>query len=110
MASTVKNVPCSPITYFTTKLWCNTSKHALINLISIQSATRVNPRPLPFLLLYNDLGDVVKHTVVLKHADDTVVYISGKIVKNISSPLSIDLSSNAKWFKEKEIPMDLKQD
>ena len=49
--------------------------------------------PLPFLLLFNDLVDVVKHAQVLKYADDTVVYISVKNVKDISNLLSIDLSS-----------------
>ena len=52
---------------------------------------------------------MVKHAHVLKYADDTVVYISGKIVKDISSLLSVDLSSIAKWFKENELPMNLKQ-
>ena len=66
--------------------------------------------PLLFLLLFNDLVDVVKHAHVLKYAEDTVVYNSCKNVKDISNLLSVDLSSIAKWFKENELLMNLKQD
>ena len=65
--------------------------------------------PLLFLLLFNDLVDVVKHAQVLKYADDTVVYISGQNVKDISNLLSIDLSSISKWFEENELLMNPKQ-
>ena len=64
--------------------------------------------PLLFLLLYSDLVDVVKHTQVLKYADDIVVYISGNNVK-ISNLLSIDLPSIATWFKENELLVNVKQ-
>ena len=65
--------------------------------------------PLLFLLLSTDLVDVVKHSQVLNYADDTVVYISGKNLKDISNLLSIDLSSISKWFKGSELLVNLKQ-
>ena len=52
---------------------------------------------------------MAKHAQVLKYADDTVVYISGKNVKDISNLPSIDLSSVATSFKENDLLMNLKQ-
>ena len=48
--------------------------------------------PLLFLLLFNDLLYVLKHAQVLKNANDIVVYISGRNMKDTSSFYSIDLS------------------
>ena len=52
---------------------------------------------------------MVKHAHVLKYADDSVLYIGGKNLKDISNLLSIDLSSISRWFKVNELLMNLKQ-
>ena len=63
--------------------------------------------PLLFLLIFNDLTDSITHSKVIKYADDTVLYVHGKNVKEISKRLSEDLNALSKWFHKNELIMNL---
>lgn len=65
--------------------------------------------PLLFLLIFNDLTDVVKHSEVVKYADDTVLYVHAKTGKEAAKLLTEDLSAISDWFKENELIMNLKK-
>ena len=38
--------------------------------------------PLMFLVFFNDFPLIMKHSKVIMYADDTVVYVSGKVKKD----------------------------
>ena len=65
--------------------------------------------PLLFLLIFNDLTDVVKHSQVVKYADDTVLYVHAKTGKETAKLLTEDLSSISDWLKENELIINLKK-
>ena len=47
--------------------------------------------PISFLLIFNDMTDVIHHSKVIKFADDTVLQVAGKDVHIISNKLTDDL-------------------
>eukprot|EP00794_Sanderia_malayensis_P006706 gene6706-7468_t len=63
--------------------------------------------PLLFLIILNDLTDVIENSKVIKYADDTVLYVSGKTATDITEELNRDLSRLDKWFHENELIMNL---
>ena len=65
--------------------------------------------PLLFLIIFNDLTDVIKHSKVIKYADDTVLYVSAKSATEISNKLTDDLTTLSKWFDDNELIMNLKK-
>ena len=65
--------------------------------------------PLLFLIIFNDLTDVVKHSRVIKYADDTVLYVSDKDVRVISRKLTNDLTKLSNWLTETELVINLKK-
>ena len=62
-----------------------------------------------FLIIFNDLTDVIKHSKVIKYADDTVLYVSAKSATEISNKLTDDLTTLSKWFDDNELIMNLKK-
>jgi len=65
--------------------------------------------PLLFLLIFNDLTDVVKNSQTVKYADDTVLYVHGKTGKETAKLLTEDLSLIADWFKDNKLIINLKK-
>ena len=63
--------------------------------------------PLLFLIVINDLTDIIENSKVMKYADDTVLCIFGKDSNNINETLNSDLSRLDKWFAENELIMNL---
>ena len=66
--------------------------------------------PSLFLIIFNDLTDVIKHSRVIKYADDTVLYDSAKSAREISNKLTDDLTTLSKWFNDNELIMNLKKE
>ena len=54
--------------------------------------------PLLFIMYFNDLPLVVKVCSVELYADDTLIFFTGKSVREIKSQLSSDLDSLISWF------------
>ena len=65
--------------------------------------------PLLFIIFANDIVDHVKHSSLIKYADDTVLYTPGKDIIIIENKLSKDMSSLAAWFNENELILNLKK-
>ena len=65
--------------------------------------------PLLFLVFYNDLIDLETNSRVLKYADDTVIYCSGKDVESIEANLTYDMDLIAKYLEDNELIMNLEK-
>ena len=65
--------------------------------------------PLLFLVFYNDLTDLETNSRVLKYADDTVIYCSGKDVESIEANLTYDMDLIAKYLEDNELIMNLEK-
>ena len=66
--------------------------------------------PLLFLIIFNDLTDVIENSKVLKYADDTVLYVSRKTTTDITEELNRDLSRLDKWLRENEHIMNFNKE
>ena len=65
--------------------------------------------PLLFLVLFNDVVDVIEHSSILKYADDTVLYVADKDIQSIKAKLSKDMDCLADWLKSNELVLNLKK-
>ena len=65
--------------------------------------------PLLFLILFNDVVDVIEHSSILKYADDTVLYVAYKDIESIKAKLSKDMDCLADWLKSNELVLNLKK-
>ena len=65
--------------------------------------------PLLFILFLNDLPEQLKHSRIIKYADDTVIYLSDKDVVIIENELIEDLSRISTYFNENELIINLKK-
>ena len=65
--------------------------------------------PLLFLILFNDVVDVIEHLSILKYADDTVLYVADKNIQSIKAKLSKDMDFLADWLKNNELVLNLKK-
>ncbi|XP_057294623.1 uncharacterized protein LOC130623152 [Hydractinia symbiolongicarpus] len=59
--------------------------------------------PLLFIMFFNDLCTVVKHSEVVKYADDTVLFVAGKDLEIIETRLSSDMNCVLAWCLENEL-------
>ena len=62
-----------------------------------------------FLLIFNDMTDVIRHSKVIKFADDTVLQVAGKDVHIISTKLTDDLKNLSEWLTTNELIINLKK-
>ena len=65
--------------------------------------------PLLFLIYFNDVVDCIQNANIIKYADDTVLFFSGKSLQNIEQNLSEDIDRLADWFEENELILNLKK-
>ena len=65
--------------------------------------------PLLFLILFNDVVDVIEHSSILKYPNDTVLYVAEKDIQSISAELSKDMDCLADWLKSNELVLNLKK-
>ena len=64
--------------------------------------------PILFLIYFNDFDSCLKHSKVIKFADDTVVYLSRKTQVDIEQDLNIDLQKISDYFTKNELVINLK--
>ena len=65
--------------------------------------------PLLFLIYFNDVVDCILNANIIKYADDTVLFFSGKSLQIIEQNLSEDIDRLSVWFEENELIMNLKK-
>ena len=64
--------------------------------------------PLLFIVFFNDFLSCLKHSDVIKYADDTVIYVAGKDIFIIESRLSADMQAISNWCLQNELILNLK--
>ena len=65
--------------------------------------------PLLFLLAFNDIGGVLKHSKIILYADDTVIYSSAKSKEEIEKNLTEDFGRVADWMEENDLVTNMKK-
>ena len=65
--------------------------------------------PLLFIIFFNDITDVIEVAKIVKHADDTVIYVADKDVAVINSKLTKGMDAIAKWLDQNALIMNLKK-
>ena len=65
--------------------------------------------PLLFIIFFNDFNTCLKHSKVIKYADDTVIYLAGKDNFIIESRLSADMQAISNWCLDNELILNLKK-
>ena len=63
--------------------------------------------PLLFILFFNDIAYSTKGASIIKYADDTVIYVAGKEIKEINTRLSNAMAELSAWFSENELILNL---
>ena len=62
-----------------------------------------------FLVFFIDFPLIMKHSNAIMYADDTVVYVSGKVKVDIERLLDEDLMKISKYFDQNELLINLKK-
>ena len=65
--------------------------------------------PLLFIILFNDIASVLQHSRIVKYADDTVIYLADKDLKNVQLRLTEDMGLISKWLKENELIINMEK-
>jgi hypothetical protein len=64
--------------------------------------------PILFLIYFNDFDACLKHSKVIKFADDTVIYVSRKSKVDIEKDLNTDLQNISDYLTKNELVINLK--
>ena len=65
--------------------------------------------PLLFLITFNDIATVLKHSNIITYADDTVIYFSGKSKESIQDRLQSDFNAIADWLESMDLVTNMKK-
>ena len=65
--------------------------------------------PLLFIVFFNDFVDCLKHSQVIKYADDTVIYFANKDITVIERYMNDDLEQIARFLDDNELIINLKK-
>ena len=65
--------------------------------------------PLLFVVFFNDIVLNLKHSKIIKYADDTVIYFGHQDFIVIEKNLSDDLDNLSSWFNENELMLNMKR-
>ena len=65
--------------------------------------------PLLFLLAFNEIGGVLKHSKIILYADDTVIYSSAKSKEEIEKNLTEEFGRVADWMEENTLVTNMKK-
>ena len=63
--------------------------------------------PLLFILFFNDLSTCLEHCEIIKHANDTILFVSDKDFCIIESKLSQDMAAIDTWCQENDLILNL---
>ena len=62
-----------------------------------------------FLLHLDDIDNCLCHASIIKHADDTVIYVSGSDSESIQKKLNADILEVHKWQTDNDLSLNLKK-
>ena len=65
--------------------------------------------PLLFLISFNDVEESLQYCNIIMYADDTVIFTSGKSLKEIEESLTSDFNRIANWMTENELVINTKK-
>ena len=65
--------------------------------------------PLLFLLTFNDIESVLNHSKIITYADDTVIYVPGKSLKDIEICLNEDFHEIVTWLESMDLVCNMKK-
>ena len=65
--------------------------------------------PTLFLLHLDDIDNCLRHCKVIKYADDTVIYTTGKNKDTVQNNLNVDVTAIHKWLTDNDLSMNLKK-
>ena len=65
--------------------------------------------PLLFILLINDLNNVLKYSKSIIFADDTTIYLSGRAPMMLYAQAKHDLMCLSEWFKANKLTLNLEK-
>ena len=65
--------------------------------------------PVLFLITFNDIVTVLKHSNIITYADDTVIYFSGKSKESIQDRLQSDFNAIADWLESMDLVTNIKK-
>ena len=65
--------------------------------------------PLLFLVTFNDIGSVLKHSEIITYADDTVIYVCDTSVQRIQEKLQEDFTALTDWLESTDLIINLKK-
>ena len=64
--------------------------------------------PLLFIIFFNDIAYSTKGASITKYADDTVIYVAGKEIKEINTRVLNAMAELSAWFSDNELILNLK--
>ena len=65
--------------------------------------------PTLFLLHLDDIGNCLRHSSIIKYADDTVIYVSGNDSDSIQKKLNADILEVHNWLTDNDLSLNLKK-
>ena len=65
--------------------------------------------PLLFLITFNDIASVLRHSKIITYADDTVIYVSDSSKETVQKYLQEDFHRVDEWLKSMDLITNLKK-
>ena len=62
-----------------------------------------------FLLHLDDTDNCLRHSSIIKYADDTVIYVSGNDSESIQKKLHVDILEVHNWLTDNDLSLNLKK-
>ena len=62
-----------------------------------------------FLLHLDDIDNCLRHSIIIKYADDTVIYGSGNDSELIQKKLNVDILEVHNWLTDNDLSLNLKK-
>ena len=97
--------------YFTNRTQVVSAKGAVSTTLPISCGVPQGSilGPLLFTLYVNDLTSVAVHGKVVLYADDTAIFVSGKIIEDIQGKLNSDPERISAWLYANKLTLNAKK-
>ena len=65
--------------------------------------------PLLFNIYVSDIPNAITHSKNILYADDTTIYIRGKVISSLFRTMNEDLKTLSDWFKSNKLALNVKK-